>query len=107
MLFKNKSLNNNVRQVLNIQSIEPRALVSFKQFLCIRTLTPKKNSKPRKTITDGMSDDQRKNRFLGVPLYEKVQVHVYMLLTGTTHSVLTTFPRNRIRQLILERNSHT
>jgi hypothetical protein len=56
--------------------------------------TSKNNSFVLFGRTDGMSDDQvietknRKNRFLGVPLYEKVQVHVYMLLTGTTHSVL-------------------
>ena len=56
--------------------------------------TSKNNSFTLFGRTDGMSDNQvietknRKNRFLGVPLYEKVQVHVYMLLTGTTHSVL-------------------
>lgn len=56
--------------------------------------TSKNNSFKLFGRTDGMSDDRvietknRKNGFLGVPLYEKVQVHVYMLLTETTHSVL-------------------
>jgi len=64
--------------------------------------TSKNNSFVLFGRTDGMSDDQvietknRKNRFLGVPLYEKVQVHVYMLLTGTTHSVvLENFENNQ------------
>lgn len=70
--------------------------------------TSKNNSFVLFGRTDGMSQNQvietknRKNRFLGVPLYEKVQVHVYMLLTETTHSVLLENFENKQRSHEIE-----